>query len=97
MVTPVTILRLIIVQLFLFSPTQGDEPSEVVNEIADSDISLNHSSFDAIRNLIHPAPEELLWQQIPWTTEFSTASKRSRESGRPILMISMNGNLLGCT
>ena len=94
---PVTVLRLILLQFSLFGLTQADEPEEAVVETSRSDIALDHSSFDAIRQLIHPAPEELLWQQIPWTTEFSTASKRSRESGRPILMISMNGNLLGCT
>lgn len=94
---PVTVLRLILLQFSLFGLTQADEPGEAVVETSRSDIALDQSSFDAIRQLIHPAPEELLWQQIPWTTEFATASKRSRESGRPILMISMNGNLLGCT
>ena len=94
---PVTVLRLILLQIALFGLAHADEPGDVSVEASSSDVSLDHSSFDTIRELIHPAPEELLWQQIPWTTEFSTASKRSRESGRPILMISMNGNLLGCT
>ena len=39
--------------------------------------------------------EERIWDRIPWKSDLETAKKVSTESGRPIFLFSMHGDLDG--
>ena len=39
--------------------------------------------------------EERIWDRIPWKSDLESAKKASSESGRPIFLFSMHGDLDG--
>lgn len=57
---------------------------------------LGHATFDELRALVRPHPEELRWLEIPWVTDLWEGRAQAARQNRPIFLWAMNGNPLGC-
>jgi hypothetical protein len=60
-------------------------------------IPLNEQNLTDWRRYLKPAPQDRVWQQIPWRPTFWSAVLEAQRKDRPILLWAMNGHPLGCT
>ena len=51
--------------------------------------------FDRLYREVRP-PDGEVWRSIPWKTSILDAVAEARQTGRPVLLITTNGHLLGC-
>jgi hypothetical protein len=58
---------------------------------------LNDQTLAKWRDHIHPKPEEVSWEEIPWRTTLWDAVVEAQEREKPILLWAMNGHPLACT
>jgi hypothetical protein len=61
------------------------------------EIDLNRHNYDAWRDHILPAKDELAWEKIPWLTTFHDGISAAKKAKKPLLLWVMNGHPLGCT
>ncbi len=59
--------------------------------------ALTDETFERWRDYVLPAPDELLWLEIPWRPTFWRGVRAAHEQRKPILLWAMNGHPLGCT
>lgn len=64
---------------------------------ADGESALNATNRDSWKTHILPTTEEQAWTQIPWLPDLQSAIDAAMESGKPVLLWTMNGHPLGCT
>jgi hypothetical protein len=60
-------------------------------------IPLNDQNIAQWRLYLMPAPQDRVWQQIPWRPGLWSAVLEAQRTDRPILLWAMNGHPLGCT
>jgi hypothetical protein len=58
---------------------------------------LSDRTYETIRDMIAPQPDELGWQRIPWRTTFWDGLVAAQNEDKPLLFFTMNGHPLGCT
>ena len=63
----------------------------------ETQLPLTGERFRAVSRYIQPGPEESRWRDIPWQTDLRDACRIAAETGKPIFLLAMNGNPLGCT
>jgi hypothetical protein len=56
---------------------------------------LTVEEFDRLHREVRP-PDGEVWRSIPWKTSILDAVAEARQTGRPVLLITTNGHLLGC-
>ncbi len=62
-----------------------------------NEVELTSKNYQAWKKHIQPSPDELVWQQIDWQPDLQSGIEQAAESGRPILLWTMNGHPFGCT
>lgn len=63
--------------------------------IEPADRALSVEEFDRLHREVKPPAQEV-WRSIPWKTSILAAVAEARQVGKPILLITTNGHLLGC-
>lgn len=79
-------------------PLLGDEvpaPRATDARAARSDDALSIEEFDRLHREVQPPAVEV-WRSVPWKTSILAAVAEARLVGKPILLITTNGHLLGC-
>ena len=69
----------------------------VLNAQSEKPLTINRSNYEAWMPHIKPSESELRWTQIDWQPDLKTGIAKAAESGKPILLWTMNGHPLGCT
>ncbi len=91
----------IVAPLWVAAPmnaARGDEVSiplgtDVRAQHSDEPISI--AEFDRLQREVR-APSDEVWRSIPWKTSILAAVAEARQVGKPVLLITTNGHLLGC-
>lgn len=60
-------------------------------------LQLTPDNYKAWMRHIQPSEDELKWRQIDWQPDLKTGIAKAAESGKPILLWTMNGHPFGCT
>lgn len=64
---------------------------------AERDSPLNITNKEAWKAHILPTEKESAWAKIPWLPDLQSGIDAAMESGKPVLLWTMNGHPLGCT
>lgn len=64
--------------------------------VAPPSASADDGLEDKIRAVL-PTPDEERWAGIPWQTNLALARRAAQAQGKPILVWTMDGHVLGCT
>ena len=62
-----------------------------------SELELSRENYLAWMEHIRPSPFELRWTEINWLPDLGSGIARAAESGKPVLLWTMNGHPFGCT
>jgi len=58
---------------------------------------LTRANYRVWMKHIQPVADELRWKQMDWQPDLASGIEKAAESGKPILLWTMNGHPFGCT
>lgn len=64
---------------------------------AERELSFNAKNMNEWKAHILPTEEEAAWTKIPWLSDLQSGIDAASQSGKPVLLWTMNGHPLGCT
>ncbi len=76
-------------------PPRAIAADRTVDNRVGSDGAIGLEEFERLHREVQP-PSVEEWRSISWKTSILDAVAEARASGRPILLITTNGHLLGC-
>ena len=62
-----------------------------------NEVELTTDNWNAWKEHVLPAQDEMEWMQIPWLTTFADGIAAANKADKPLLLWVMNGHPLGCT
>jgi hypothetical protein len=75
----------------------GCPEASAPRKVSDAFPEVNHARIDQWRDHIKPHGVELAWEQVGWRSNIWDAILEAHETGKPLLIWSMNGHPKGFT
>lgn len=60
-------------------------------------LTLTDQQMEAWKTHIKPTGKELAWKKIAWLPDLKSGIEKAAQTGKPVLLWTMNGHPLGCT